>query len=362
VAIVKVDLKENSYNIEIAANLLSQEQSSKLLTDSHHYAIISNETIADLYLEKLKSLLPTESSVTVCLIPDSEQSKSSEQYLLLIDKLLTNHFNRSSTIIALGGGVVGDLSGFVAATLHRGCKLLQVPTSLLAQVDSSVGGKTAINHSSGKNLIGSFYQPDAVLIDPMTLKTLDQRQFSAGMAEVIKYAFLHDSEFLPWLETNKKAILSFDMPVLELMISHCCKVKAAVVSADEREVGQRVLLNFGHTFAHAIENISGYGQWLHGEAVAVGMLMASKLAVDNQLMEMQYYERLEALLDSFMLPCKIPNTFSAEQLLSSMYRDKKNLDQRLQLVLPRGAGQCELTVWNDDDSLLNLMQGFGAAK
>ncbi|RLA01250.1 MAG: 3-dehydroquinate synthase [Gammaproteobacteria bacterium] len=361
VTTVNVNLKEKSYGIEITENLLSTGSARQLLPVSNQYAIISNQQIADLYLQRIEKLLPENAKLTICLIPDSETSKSPEQFLRLIDLLLAANFNRSSTVIALGGGVVGDLAGFVAATLHRGCNLVQIPTSLLAQVDSSVGGKTAINHPSGKNLIGSFYQPQAVLVDPVTLKTLDKRQFSAGMAEVIKYAFLHDNSFLPWLEQNSKAIQDFDMSALEKMISHCCSVKAAVVSEDEKEVGRRVLLNFGHTFGHAIENISGYGQWLHGEAVAVGMLLASKLSVDNNLMDQQYYDRLVVLLKGFGLPISLPNDFSAKELLIRMYRDKKNLDQRLQLVLPRGAGSSELMVWNDDQSLLKLMEDFGAS-
>ena len=359
-ATVTVALDDKSYDIHIAAGLFKQSSIENALPLSHQYAIISNEKISNLYLDAIKALLPNRSSVTVCLIPDSEQSKSPEQFLQLLDELLSLNFNRNSTIIALGGGVVGDLAGFVASTLHRGCNLVQVPTSLLAQVDSSVGGKTAINHSTGKNLIGAFYQPKAVLIDPTTLTTLDANQFAAGMAEVIKYAFVHDESFLPWLENNAEAIINFDMLVLEEMISHCCKVKAAIVSADEKEVGQRVLLNFGHTFGHAIENISGYGQWLHGEAVAVGMLMASKLAVENQLMDEELYVRLEALIKKFNLPSSVPIKLTAEKLLNCMYRDKKNLDKKLQLVIPRKAGHSELMVWNDDQALLKLWKDFGA--
>jgi len=362
VSTVKVELKEKSYSIEIAAKLLVSEKTGQFLPDSKQFAIITNQLIAGFYLEKAKSLIPDGATLTICIIPDSEQSKSSEQYLKLLDQLLSEQFNRSSTIIALGGGVVGDLAGFVAATLHRGCNLVQIPTSLLAQVDSSVGGKTAINHKSGKNLIGSFYQPTQVLIDPETLKTLDKRQFSAGMAEVIKYAFIHDKSFLPWLEQNAQAIIDFDLSVLEKMISHCCKVKAAVVSQDEKETGVRVLLNFGHTFAHAIEYISGYGQWLHGEAVSVGMLLAARLSVENKLMEPELFDRLRALLNLFDLPLELPDDFSATQLLDSMYRDKKNLKEKLQLVLPMGAGQSKLQVWNDDKSILKLLEDFGAGK
>ncbi|MCP4270377.1 MAG: 3-dehydroquinate synthase [Gammaproteobacteria bacterium] len=359
---VKVELKDNSYGIEITANLLSVKKTARLLPSSNQYAIITNQRIADLYLDSVEKLIPEEATIHLCLIPDSEQSKSAEHYLRLLDELLSKQFNRSSTIIALGGGVVGDLAGFVAATLHRGCKLVQIPTTLLAQVDSSVGGKTAINHTTGKNLIGSFYQPDAVLIDPVTLITLDKRQFSAGMAEVIKYAFIHEQTFLPWLEENIQGIIAFEMPVLEKMISHCCEVKAAVVSQDEKEKGKRVLLNLGHTFAHAIEHISGYGQWLHGEAVSVGMLLAARLSVNEGLMNEEFYERLRALLLTFKLPIELTTDFSASRLLDSMYHDKKNLKEKLQLVLPRNPGHSELLVWNNDETILKLLKNFGAVK
>jgi len=378
VAKLNVELGDQSYSIVIADSLfnskkfnsknthqatsVSQQTAISHLPISNQYAIISNQKVADLYLDKVKQLLPVQSSVLVCLIPDSETSKSPEQYLRLMDMLLAENFNRSSTVIALGGGVVGDLAGFVAATLHRGCNLVQIPTTLLAQVDSSVGGKTAINHERGKNLIGCFYQPKVVLIDPTTLDTLDQRQFAAGMAEVIKYAFIYDDSFLQWLEDNKKAINKLDMTVLSEMIRHCCKIKALVVSADEKEVGQRVLLNFGHTFGHAIENISGYGTWLHGEAVSVGMLMASKLAVEHQLMEQQFYDRLKALLVYFRLPVCISTDFSAKQLMSLMFRDKKNLNKKLQLVLPRGPGKSELMSWNDEYAIIEVLQEFGASE
>jgi len=359
---VNVELKDNSYGIEITANLLSAKKTTKLLPFSNQYAIISNQLIADLYLESVQKLIPEEATVHICLIPDSEQSKSAEQYLSILDELLSQQFNRSSTIIALGGGVVGDLAGFVAATLHRGCKLVQIPTTLLAQVDSSVGGKTAINHQTGKNLIGSFYQPDCVLIDPATLRTLDKRQFSAGMAEVIKYAFIHEQTFLPWLEENSQEIVAFEMPVLEKMIRHCCEVKAAVVSQDEKEKGKRVLLNLGHTFAHAIEHVSGYGLWLHGEAVSVGMLLAAKLSVNEGLMDEDLLDRLTVLLARFNLPIKLTSDLSASRLLDSMYNDKKNLKEKLQLVLPRNPGHSELLVWNDDVTILKLLESFGAGK
>lgn len=359
---VNVELKDNRYGIEITANLLSVEKTTHLLPSSNQYAIITNQHIADLYLESVQQLIPDDAYIHICLIPDSEQSKSAEQYLRLLDELLSKQFNRSSTIIALGGGVVGDLAGFVAATLHRGCKLVQIPTTLLAQVDSSVGGKTAINHQTGKNLIGSFYQPEVVLIDPATLKTLDSRQFSAGMAEVIKYAFIHEKTFLSWLEENTQGIINFEMPVLEKMIGHCCEVKAAVVSQDEKEKGKRVLLNLGHTFAHAIEHISGYGQWLHGEAVSVGMLLAARLSVDEGLMDEEFFHRLKVLLTAFHLPIELNDGLSASQLLDSMYNDKKNLKEKLQLVLPRNPGHSELIVWNDDIKIIKLLESFGTGK
>ena len=198
-------------------------------------------------------------------------------------ELLAKGFNRSSLLIAFGGGVIGDLTGFVAASLHRGCRFVQIPTTLLAQVDSSVGGKTGINHPVGKNLIGAFYQPEAVFIDTDTLKTLDDRQFSAGMAEVIKYGYIEDDSFIPWLQANKADLKALQPEALQYTIHHCCRVKANVVAADERELGVRALLNYGHTFGHAVEQVAGYGEWLHGEAVALGMLMAARMAGEQAI-------------------------------------------------------------------------------
>jgi len=355
---VKVDLADHSYQVEITAHSLSAPKETSAFLSSKQFAIISNQLVADLYLEDLLKSLPSDSEVITILVPDTEQSKSFEQFIRLHTKLLEARFSRSSSIIALGGGVVGDLAGFVAATLHRGCNFIQVPTTLLAQVDSSVGGKTAINHATGKNLIGSFYQPNIVIIDPSTLSTLDDRQYAAGMAEVIKYGFIEDEHFLAWLDKNKEHIRNKDDRTLELMIARCCSIKAAVVSADEKEKGIRVLLNLGHTFAHAIENISGYGIWLHGEAVAVGMLLAAKLSVEHQWMKAEHYFKLEQLIKYFNLPLKLTAKINVDEVIDAMYLDKKNLNKDLQLVLPIKPGLSEVKSWTDENYLHKLITGF----
>lgn len=355
---LSVELGENNYPIYIDSDLLNGSI-SQFLEFPPLCAIVTNETIASHYLEPLKKQIPN-AQIKVILIPDSETSKSAEQYLDTITQLLEAGFNRSSALIALGGGVVGDLTGFIASTLHRGCRYVQVPTSLLAQVDSSVGGKTGINHQLGKNLIGSFYQPEAVFIDPDTLTTLEPRQFNAGMAEVIKYGFISDDRFIPWLENNKVDIKSLQPEALQLMIYHCCSVKAEVVAADEKEQGQRALLNFGHTFGHAIEQVAGYGEWLHGEAVSVGMLMATKLAVSENICEQGCYDRLHALLSFFDLPLRLTKPLSATELTHSMLKDKKNLSQLLRLVLPTGLGASYIENWNDLEAIERLWCEFGA--
>jgi len=364
---VKVDLttsahSDHSYQVEISSHSLSTPKNQTAFLSSKKFAIISNQLVAGLYLEALLKSLPSNAEVLTILVPDTEQSKSVEQFMRLQTILLEARFSRSSTIIALGGGVVGDLAGFVAATLHRGCNFIQLPTTLLAQVDSSVGGKTAINHEMGKNLIGSFYQPNLVVIDPTTLNTLDDRQFAAGMAEVIKYGFIEDDQFLAWLFENKELIRVKDSITLETMIERCCSIKAAVVSADEKEKGMRALLNFGHTFGHAVENISGYGVWLHGEAVAVGMLLAAKLSVDHHYMDEKYYLQLKSLIQYFNLPTMLSEDINVNEMIDSMYLDKKNLNKDLQLVLPIKPGLTEIRTWSDEAYLNKLICEFIAEK
>lgn len=352
-----VELDQRSYPIFVSKGLLDNPIQTPVAFDQA--AIVTNQTVADRYLDKVKLGLNC-ASVKVLIAPDSEQAKSIDVYSDLMTELLEANFNRSSVLIALGGGVIGDLTGFLAATLHRGCRLIQIPTTLLSQVDSSVGGKTAINHATGKNLIGSFYQPEAVHIDPATLATLPDREFSAGMAEVIKYGFVSETSFFDWLYDNKEAIKAHDPDTLSHMIMECCSYKATVVSEDERERGQRALLNYGHTFGHAIEQVSGYGEWLHGEAVAVGMLMAMKLAVNQGICDASLYPKLRELLLYFELPIRLESGLAVDKLVSAMLKDKKNLEQTLRLILPVGIGQSIIKSWQDLKIIEALWIEFGA--
>ena len=355
-----VDLQQRSYPIYVQQGLFNQSLQS-YLAEFEQVAVITNPTVADFYLERTIQALGI-SDVKVLVAPDSENAKSIDVYSELITELLDANFNRSSLLIALGGGVIGDLTGFLAATLHRGCRLVQIPTTLLSQVDSSVGGKTAINHSSGKNLIGSFYQPEAVFIDPDSLASLPAREFSAGMAEVIKYAFVSGSNFFDWLYDNKEAIKNHEATVLSEMIIQCCRFKAEVVSADEKEQGQRALLNYGHTFGHAIEQVAGYGEWLHGEAVATGMLMAMRLAVDAGECDSSLYPQLEELITYFDLPTKLDKSLAIDELITAMYKDKKNLGQTLRLILPVGRGKSVIKSWHNIEQIESLWLSFGASQ
>jgi len=252
--------------------------------------------------------------------------------------LLSSNHGRDTTIIALGGGVIGDISGFAAACYQRGIDFIQVPTTLLSQVDSSVGGKTAINHPLGKNMVGAFYQPQAVLIDINSLTTLPEREFSAGMAEVIKYGILGDGEFFEWLEKNQSLINAKDTQTLSQMIATCCQCKADIVAQDEKESGLRALLNLGHTFGHAIEAEQGYGVWLHGEAVATGMVLASKLAVNKDLLEVSELRRIESLIKAFSLPVSAPDDMNLESFVKHMKRDKKNIAGKMRFIIPTSIG------------------------
>ncbi len=330
--ILEVDLDERSYPIVIGSGLLGGgfDMSGHLIgTDC---LIVSNETVAPLYLDALKKNL-TDSTVHVMKLADGEAIKTIASVQTVIDKLVHSHANRDATVIALGGGVVGDIAGFAAACYMRGVAFIQVPTTLLAQVDSSVGGKTGVNHPHGKNLLGAFHQPRLVLIDTNTLATLPDRELRAGLAEVIKYGLICDAEFLAWLENNISALLARDADALAHAIQRSCEIKAAIVSEDERETGKRALLNFGHTFAHAIENCLGYGEWLHGEAVAAGMVMAAALSDMDQAER----DRITALIASAELPVAPPQ-IDAEKLMAAMKIDKKVEAKRLRFVLLRSIG------------------------
>jgi len=327
-----VNLNERSYPIHIGQDLLGQD---KLLAPHIHgnqVLLVSNETVAPLYLEKTLPTLGACQCETV-ILPDGEKYKTLDTANLIFDALLQHRFDRQCTLVALGGGVVGDITGFAAACYQRGVNFIQIPTTLLAQVDSSVGGKTGVNHPLGKNMIGAFHQPQCVLIDTCTLDTLDDQQLSAGLAEVIKYGLIQDEDFFVWLENNMNTLQQRDPETLTYAIERSCQIKADIVAADEKETGQRALLNLGHTFGHAIEAGMGYGAWLHGEAVGTGMLMAADLSHRQNNLSQSQFERTQALLEAARLPVKIPPEMDAHRFLELMAVDKKVQAGVIRLVL-----------------------------
>lgn len=339
---LKVELAERSYPIYIGTKLLENTALYSPHIVGRRVAIVTNETIAPLYLARVKQAL-ADYQVTEIILPDGESYKNWQTLQLVFDALLQDQHDRKTTIIALGGGVVGDMAGFAAACYQRGVNFIQVPTTLLSQVDSSVGGKTGINHPLGKNMVGAFYQPQAVIIDTETLSTLPERELAAGLAEVIKYGFIYDQQFLSWLEENIPLLLQLDQQALSYAIKHSCAIKAEVVAQDERESGIRAILNLGHTFGHAIETEQGYGNWLHGEAVGAGTVMA--LHMSNQLgwITAQELQRGVALLQAAKLPIIPPHTMRAADFLKHMAVDKKALDGQIRLVLLQGLGRAVIT-------------------
>ena len=337
-----VDLGERSYPIYIGSNLLGDKELLKPYIPGNSALIVTNETVAPLYLEKTQSMLSGLRHEAV-ILPDGEKYKNLEVLNQIYDSLLRNRFDRNTTVIALGGGVVGDMAGFAAASYQRGVHLIQIPTTLLSQVDSSVGGKTGVNHALGKNMIGAFYQPRAVIADTDTLDTLPDRELSAGIAEIIKYGLICNAEFFAWLEQNMQALLNRDKPALSYAIEVSCRTKAEVVAADEREGGKRALLNLGHTFGHAIENGMGYGEWLHGEAVGAGMCMAAIMSNQMGWMSDEDTRKTIDLIEQAKLPSKAPGSMSAEKFMELMSVDKKVLDGVLRLVLMKGIGQSLVT-------------------
>jgi 3-dehydroquinate synthase len=336
---LKVELAERSYPIHIGAGLLNQPDIIRPHLVSTSAAIVTNATIAKHYLQPLlASLQSIGINPIVITLPDGEAYKNTDTLQLIYGALLQNHCDRKTTLIALGGGVIGDMCGFAAATYQRGVPFIQIPTTLLAQVDSSVGGKTGINHPLGKNMVGAFYQPKLVIADTSTLDTLPDRELSAGLAEIIKYGLLGDEKFFVWLETNIEKLLARDYAALTYAINRSCEMKAEIVTADERESGQRALLNLGHTFGHAIEASMGYGNWLHGEAVAAGMVLAAKLSNKMDLISAADVTRIEALLQRAKLPTN-PPTVSAEEMLRWMQTDKKNQNGKIHLILLKKLGE-----------------------
>ena len=350
-ATLTVNLGDRSYPIIIGQQLLDGGFDLGVYVRGTDCLVVSNETVAPLYLQKL---LPNLSGCNVSSIeiPDGESYKTLATLQTILDRLVEDGANRDTTVIALGGGVVGDIAGFAAACYMRGVDFVQVPTTLLAQVDSSVGGKTGVNHEKGKNLIGAFYQPRIVLIDTDTLTTLPQREFNAGLAEVIKYGAVCDAGFFDWLESNIEALVQRDPLALAHAIRRCCELKAEVVAADEREAGRRAILNFGHTFGHAIERCQGFGEWLHGEAVAAGMVMAAQLSGLDEA----DLGRLSRLIAAAGLPVN-PPAISKDDWMRSMGMDKKVQEKRLRFILLDTLGSGRLTSDYDEQRLDEILRG-----
>ena len=337
-----VDLGERSYPIYIGSGLLGDTELYRRHIPSQQVMVVSNETVAPLYLEPLLAALKDFQTAST-ILPDGEQFKTLEVWNRIFDALLAQHFDRRCTIVALGGGVIGDMTGFAAAAYQRGVHFIQIPTTLLAQVDSSVGGKTGLNHALGKNMIGAFYQPRCVIADTATLNTLEQRQLAAGLAEVIKYGLIADAEFFIWLEQHLDALLNRDIKALSYAIARSCQNKARIVAADELEAGQRALLNLGHTFGHAIETGVGYGDWLHGEAVGAGICMAATLSQKQGWLTHDEKERIVTMIKRAGLPVKPPPSLTSERFIALMSVDKKVVDGQLRLVLLQGIGKSIVT-------------------
>ncbi|MBK7613350.1 MAG: 3-dehydroquinate synthase [Burkholderiales bacterium] len=345
---VHIGLGDRSYNVGIGVDLLHAAASWPDLPVGTAALIVTNTTVAPLYGAALSERLCRHyPRVEVLALPDGEAHKDWPTLNLIFDHLLANGFDRKTVLFALGGGVVGDMTGFAAATYMRGVPFVQIPTTLLAQVDSSVGGKTAINHPQGKNMIGAFYQPELVLCDLSSLATLPQREVAAGLAEVIKYGPIYDEAFLVWLEANIERLVAREPEALALAVARCCEIKAAVVGADEREAGLRAILNFGHTFGHAIEAGLGFGVWLHGEAVAAGMVMAAELSERLGLMPTGFRLRLEKLNQRAGLPVRGPKLGGTEYL-QHMRVDKKTEAGAIRFVLIHGLGHAVVKPAPDD--------------
>ena len=341
---ITVPLGNRSYPIIIGADILPL-LGEKLTVSGFpkRVAIISNATVIKHYGKVVRDALTVNDfDFLEIILPDGEEFKTLETLGTIFDELIRNNFDRSTGLIALGGGVIGDMVGFAAATFLRGVPFVQVPTTLLAQVDSSVGGKTAVNHPLGKNLIGAFYQPAMVLIDVATLKTLDSREIAAGLAEVVKYGVIKNADFFHWLENNCLALQNCQTEALITAVKRSCQIKADIVEVDEKEGSIRAFLNYGHTFGHAIESLSGYGQWKHGEAVAIGMVVAARISADQGLCSADDVERLIRLLKAFDLPVEPPD-YPLSEYVAAMQRDKKVKQGTLTLVLNQGIGSVQLS-------------------
>lgn len=355
--ILNVDLGDRSYPIYIGEGLLTQPAFVEKHIVSNQVLIVTNETIAPMYLSQLVDQLPVGVDVRTAILPDGERFKTLEYLNKIFDSLLENRCNRQVTLIALGGGVIGDMTGFAAASYQRGVGFIQLPTTLLSQVDSSVGGKTGVNHRLGKNMIGAFYQPKAVLIDTTVLSTLPAKELSAGLAEVIKYGAINDVDFFVWLEKNIEYLLAQKADALIYAIKRSCEKKAEIVEKDEKESGIRATLNFGHTFGHAIETHMGYGEWLHGEAVAAGMCLAAELSVQLGWMSSDEAVRIKTLCIKANLPVKAPEEMDGADFIKHMKVDKKNTSGSIRLVLLKNLGEAVIYDCTDESLIKKVIDG-----
>jgi 3-dehydroquinate synthase len=353
---LNVDLGERGYPILIGRGLIEDAQALERHIPARDIVLVSNVTVAPLYAKKLARSLASKRIVEIDL-PDGEQHKTLSTVSRILDVMVANRLGRDCAVIALGGGVVGDMAGFAAASYQRGVAYVQIPTTLLAQVDSSVGGKTGVNHPGGKNLIGAFHQPIVVIADTSTLDTLPPRELRAGLAEVIKYGLIRDSAFFDWLELNLDRLLNRDADALAHAIARSCEIKAEIVGRDEREQGERALLNLGHTFGHAIESATGYKTWLHGEAVGAGMLMAAAMSRECGEMRPEDVDRLRKMLEKTGLPITAKEV-SIDTALENMQIDKKVKSGRIRLVLLRGIGTSYVTADYPDTALRRTLAAY----
>jgi 3-dehydroquinate synthase len=355
---LQVELGDRSYPIYIGSGILGQTELYARHIKARQVLVVTNETVAPLYLDVVLENIRSF-KVEKVILPDGEQHKSLDVLNQIFDTLLGKKFGRSATVIALGGGVVGDMGGFAAACYQRGIAFIQIPTTLLAQVDSSVGGKTGVNHPLGKNMIGAFHQPQCVIADTDVLDTLDDRQLSAGLAEIIKYGLIRDTGFFGWLEGNMDALLARNKKALAFAIERSCKNKAEVVAEDETESGVRATLNLGHTFGHAIETGMGYGEYLHGEAVAIGTCQAADLSKRKGWLSDGDVQRIVTLFKRARLPVNPPDSLSPERFLQLMSVDKKNVDGEIRLILLKAIGLATLPVGVDEKLLRTTLESYG---
>ncbi len=354
-AILKVNLLDRSYPIYVGSGLLSDRDLIRRFIGGTEVIIISDEIVADLYLETLIGQLSGYNVVSK-ILPVGEEQKNLNTVSLILDLMLKASFGRSVTVIALGGGVVGDIAGFVASCFQRGVDFVQIPTTMLAQVDSSVGGKTGVNHPLGKNMIGAFHQPKCVISDIDTIRSLESRQLSAGLAEVIKYGLIQDLKFFNWLSDNIESLLNCEKQTLTETILQCCHIKANIVASDEREIGTRALLNLGHTFGHAIETELAYTDWLHGEAVAVGIVMAVRMSEKLRWLNNNEVKRICDLFERANLPIMPPKQMNEEIFMRHMSHDKKVSNGRIRLVLMESIGRAKLVSDYPDEVLSIILQ------